>query len=88
MIPEILTAVVAATAVLGWPHAPTPAEKTQIATVVLMAQAPRGHAASDRCVWPTNRTGRAVCVVRPHARKAFAVRVRVWEDGSYRIRRR
>ena len=75
-----ITSVVTETERSGWPHQWTMREMQDITAVSLDA-IPGGRAI--RCAFPA--TGRIRCGVRTASRR-YAVRVTVWEDGSYRVK--
>lgn len=79
-----IRAVEAATADKGWPHVPTDWERVDIARLVLYTTVPRNRRASDLCRFGVNM-GRVRCTVTI-GRKQATYTVRIWEDGSYRIR--
>lgn len=83
-----ITSVVEATDVLGWPHRATNAERYDITMIVYFTFTPPRSLASTGCRFPTGRPSLAICRVeygRPRHRVTFNVRVKVWEDGSYRM---
>lgn len=89
MLPEILTAVVVASNVMGWPHAPTASERVQVLDAVAVAHFPKAVKDLRASCNFGARMGSTVCGVvvrfkhKPQRRVAFRVRVQVWEDGSY-----
>ncbi len=88
-----LPEVVKETARSGWPHIATPAEREQAVWHVLRWATvhPRTSTGRVLCRWPNAMMGGFRCgvvVERPRGKTArYSVRVRVWEDGSYRITR-
>lgn len=78
-----ITSVVDATARLGWPHRPTRPEMQDVTDLTLWTTNPGGTVRILCRFAPL--MGKAACVIRPKHRKPFRVRVRVWEDGSYRM---
>lgn len=83
-----ITSVVEATGALGWPHQATDSERYDITMIVYFTFTPPRSLASTGCRFPTGRPSLAICRVkygRPRHRVTFDVRVRVWEDGSYRM---
>lgn len=90
-----IVSVERATARDGWPHPPTTAETRDVAHLALWHARlirNRGERVAVLCRFNGWTIGRARCGVEYRAGRkrvaAFAVDVKVWEDGSYRFDRR
>lgn len=89
-----LTSVVKATERDGWPHPPTREETRDVARLALWHAGlirNRGERVAVLCRFNGWTIGRARCGVqyaRGKRRTAFALDVKVWEDGGYRFDRR
>lgn len=81
----IITSVHRETVRSGWPHEPTMREMSDVSKVVLFTYVPKGRTGSDSCTFRVP-LGRATCSLSV-GRKAYIVRVRIFEDGSYRLAR-
>ena len=80
-----IASVVMATEYHGWPHAPVRAETEDIAQIVLRTYTPIRARGSVFCRFGFS-LGRVRCSLAVN-RKQYAVTMRVFEDGSYRMGR-
>lgn len=80
-----IASVVMATDYHGWPHAPVQAEMDDIAQVVLRTYTPAKARGSVLCRFGVT-LGRVRCDLQVN-RTRYAVTMRLYEDGSYRMGR-